>query len=106
MKSNSLNKHDSKTIVKSNKVVFRTLKKKLEDELMPQVKDYIKDMDYISTFDLQKKFHIGFPRAYMILKDLIDGLYVREETEYKVDKDSLKYEEEARKYFEDLNKKL
>jgi len=70
--------------VKSNKEIFLHKKPIVTDELLPQVKEFIKDMEYISMCKIQEHFAIGFPRAYRIMKQLIALRFVEVEHKYKV----------------------
>ena len=83
MSSKNLKKKQTGKI-KSTKEVFLKYPLKEYDPLYDEVKEFIKDKEYISISGLQVHFSIGFPRAYKIMKQLIRDFVVFEETKYRV----------------------
>lgn len=75
--------------IKSKKEIYLKHPEKEYDPLIPQIKEYLKNKEYIKTCEIQAQFSLGFPRAYKIMKQLIDLRYVNTETKYKVDLDEL-----------------
>ena len=88
-----------KGVVKSDKEIYLRHKEKVFDELLPQVKEFMKGEEYISISKLQRVFGIGFPRAYRIMQQLIYKNYVNVETKYRVNENELN--EEYRQYLID-----
>lgn len=69
----------TKGLIKSNKEIYPKPRKRLQDELLPDVIEFIKDKEYTAICQIQSKFSIGFPRAYKIMNQLIsDGIVVVE----------------------------
>lgn len=84
MSSKNFNKKRPKGKIVSTREIFLKYPPKEYDPLYDEVKEFIKDKEYISMSGLQAHFSIGFPRAYKIMKQLKRDLYVFEETKYRV----------------------
>ena len=84
MSSKNLKKKQTGKI-KSTKEVSLKCPPKEYDPLYDEVKEFIKDKEYISISGLQAHFSIGYPRARKIMKQLIRDFVVREEVKYRVD---------------------
>lgn len=89
MKSKNFEIEKNKVVVKKNKEVYKVQKDKVYDELLPKIKEFIKDKDTISISRIQSTFSIGYPRAYKIMQELIEKNWVVCETRYVVNKAEL-----------------